>query len=679
MKLRTKIIMGFGTILSLLIIIGVISLTQIQTSSNGFSDYKTLALDTHLTGSLQANMLMVRMKVKDFIISGRDNDYEQYKEYLKKMKGFLEEAQLAIKNPERAEIIDSINSLVINYNTAFEKVYNYHHQREDLVNNSLNIQGVLLEKSLSEILLSADAEKDINEAFYSSLAMKHLLLARLSVVKYLDTNEKSEVEKVYDEFKLMEDNLLLLDSLLDKVDRQSQLDYILNNRKIYLSSFQELVAVISDRNILINEELNVQGSKIAEWVDEVKSSIQTDQNSLGQILQISNNRSNIFIWIILASALAAGFSIAIFTVFTVLKQLGGDPSDIQVIADKISNGDLRSDNTADIKRSQGVYLSMLKMKHRLTEIVAVSLTGAEQIATACEQLSLGNQDLSNRTEQQATALQETSSAIEEMNSSIRSNADNTGFADQLSRDALVKTSDGAIAVNTMITSMKDISVSSNRIAEIIEVINNIAFQTNLLALNASIEAARAGEQGKGFAVVAVEVRKLAKRSDHAAKEISEIIKESNKKVGEGVDIAGKAGEMLVEINGAVKKVTALVGEISAASQEQLSSVDQIDKTLSSLDENTQKNAALVEEAASSTEELSAQAQSLNTNMKFFKLDGNLSSSRNNGFTQTESSNVRLVKDKRTEKPKNKTSSSYDNSEVYETFSNMIDESDFSEF
>ncbi len=303
-----------------------------------------------------------------------------------------------------------------------------------------------------------------------------------------------------------------------------------------------------------------------------------------------------------------------------------------------------------------------RMINKLSDVVSGVLSGSEQIASASGQLSSGNQDLSNRTEQQATALEETSSAIEEMNSSIRSNADNTGTADKLSHDALEKTSDGSQAVSSMITSMNEISVSSNKIADIIEVINNIAFQTNLLALNASIEAARAGEQGKGFAVVAVEVRKLAKRSDKAASEIAGIIKTSNKKVDDGVKIANKAGEMLNEINGAVKKVTALVGEISAASLEQLSSVDQIDKTLSSLDENTQKNAALVEEAASSTEELSAQAQELNSNINFFKIDRRIHS-------QSET-RVKLLRE-----PSVKSSER----ESYEVVSELAGESGFEEF
>lgn len=289
---------------------------------------------------------------------------------------------------------------------------------------------------------------------------------------------------------------------------------------------------------------------------------------------------------------------------------------------QMEQGDLTRRELVSIRNDEigSLILSMENMIEKLREVVTDVRIASDTVAIGSRELARGNEDLSNRTESQASALEETSAAIEEMNGSIRSNADNTIIANQLSLDVSTKADEGSEAVNHMIQSMNEISISSQRISDIIEVINNIAFQTNLLALNASIEAARAGVQGKGFAVVAVEVRKLAKRSDKAAAQITEIIKSSNTKVLEGVEIANTAGNMLGEINSAVKKVTNLIGEISFSSQEQLSSVDQIDQTLSSLDTNTQKNASLVAEAAAATEQLSSQAVDLNRNMQFFKID-----------------------------------------------------------
>jgi len=293
-------------------------------------------------------------------------------------------------------------------------------------------------------------------------------------------------------------------------------------------------------------------------------------------------------------------------------------------AETISQGNLsedmdknyldRDDEIGDLSRAQ------MKMVEKLREIISTVMAGSQQVSLASDELATSNQNLSSRTERQAAALEETSSAIEQMNATIRSNTDNTTQATQLSSEALDKTSIGTRSVNQMVDSINDIDTSSRRIGDIIEVINNISFQTNLLALNASIEAARAGEHGKGFAVVAVEVRKLARRSEKAASEITEIIKESNDKVSDGVKVASETREYLSAIQDSVQRMSNLINEIALASSEQLASVDEIDKALSSLDENTQQNAAMVEEAAASTEELSAQAQELKSNVSYFILN-----------------------------------------------------------
>ena len=242
------------------------------------------------------------------------------------------------------------------------------------------------------------------------------------------------------------------------------------------------------------------------------------------------------------------------------------------------------------------------------------------VGTASKEISEGNHNLSQRTEQQAASLEETSSSMEEMTSTVQQNADNAQQANQLAIDARQQAENGGTVVATAVAAMNEINSSSKKIADITSVIDEIAFQTNLLALNASVEAARAGEQGRGFAVVASEVRNLAGRSATAAKEIKELIEDSVSKVDEGSKLVNKSGETLNEIVTSVKKVTDIIGEISASSQEQASGIDEINRSVLLMDEGTQQNAALVEEAAAASQSMRQEADELTKQMSFFVVD-----------------------------------------------------------
>jgi methyl-accepting chemotaxis protein len=240
------------------------------------------------------------------------------------------------------------------------------------------------------------------------------------------------------------------------------------------------------------------------------------------------------------------------------------------------------------------------------------------ISVAAGEISQGNADLSQRTEEQASSLEETASSMEEMTSTVKQNADNAREANQLAAGAREQAERGGKVVGQAVTAMGEINSASKKIADIIGVIDEIAFQTNLLALNAAVEAARAGEQGRGFAVVAAEVRNLAQRSAAAAKEIKALIKDSVDKVGEGTKLVDMSGQTLEEIVTSVKKVSDIVAEIAAASQEQSTGIEQVNKAVMQLDQVTQQNAALVEEAAAASESMDEQARGLRELMKFFK-------------------------------------------------------------
>ena len=257
--------------------------------------------------------------------------------------------------------------------------------------------------------------------------------------------------------------------------------------------------------------------------------------------------------------------------------------------------------------------------NNLLQMVNEIRNSSGSISSAASEISQGNTDLSQRTEEQASSLEETASSMEEMTSTVKQNADNARQANQLATAAREQAEKGGDVVERAVTAMSEINSSSKKIADIISVIDEIAFQTNLLALNAAVEAARAGEQGRGFAVVAGEVRNLAQRSAGAAKEIKSLINDSVEKVDEGSKLVDESGETLEEIVNAVKKVSDIIAEIAAAGQEQSSGIEQVNKAVMQMDEMTQQNAALVEEAASASESMEEQAKGMMKLMEFFNV------------------------------------------------------------
>ena len=258
---------------------------------------------------------------------------------------------------------------------------------------------------------------------------------------------------------------------------------------------------------------------------------------------------------------------------------------------------------------------------QLTEVIQRIKEAAETINTASKEIASGNTDLSQRTEEQASSLEETAASMEELTSTVKQNAENAKQANQLAAGASDIAIRGGEVVSKVVTTMSSISESSKKIVDIISVIDGIAFQTNILALNAAVEAARAGEQGRGFAVVASEVRNLAQRSAAAAKEIKTLINDSVDKVSVGTDLADKAGKTMDEVVNSVKRVTDIMAEISAASIEQSSGIEQVNQAITQMDDVTQQNAALVEEAAAAAESLEEQAQQLTTLISTFRLSG----------------------------------------------------------
>ena len=291
------------------------------------------------------------------------------------------------------------------------------------------------------------------------------------------------------------------------------------------------------------------------------------------------------------------------------------------IAHGIAEGKLGHDIQVKSDDELGQLLEAFRtMDERLSMIVGEVRHGSGAVSTAAQQIARGNDDLSQRTQEQASSLEETASSMEQMTSTVKQNAENASHANQLARGARDQAERGGEVAAQAVKAMGEINASSRKIADIVGLIQEIAFQTNLLALNAAVEAARAGEQGRGFAVVATEVRSLAQRSAGAAKEIKGLIEDSAEKVRGGTALVDQSGKALAEIVDSVKKVTDIVAEIAAASQEQSSGIDQVNNAVMQMDEMTQQNAALVEEAAAAARSMQEQADELTQQVGFFQLN-----------------------------------------------------------
>ncbi|NRR30740.1 MCP four helix bundle domain-containing protein [Oxalobacteraceae bacterium] len=287
----------------------------------------------------------------------------------------------------------------------------------------------------------------------------------------------------------------------------------------------------------------------------------------------------------------------------------------------IAQGDLSSHIDTSGKDEVGELLrSLSAMQGGLIKVVGTVREGSESVASASTQIAQGNMDLSGRTESQASALEQTAASMEELSSTVKQNADNAREASQLARSASQVAEQGGQVVMQVVDTMKGISESSRKMSDIIGVIDSIAFQTNILALNAAVEAARAGEQGRGFAVVATEVRSLASRSAEAAREIKQLINDSVGRVEQGTALADRAGETMSEVVGAIRRVTGIMAEISSASVEQSAGVNQMGEAVTQMDEDTQQNAALVEEMAAAAAALNSLARELVQVVAVFKLD-----------------------------------------------------------
>ena len=481
--------------------------------------------------------------------------------------------------------------------------------------SSLNDGTSAIINSYPKITAAYTIEGDLNQV---ALSTRNMLLMKDEAAV------KAEGERIAKARTDISAKMEFLEKEVSSDKGKAALKELKEARAAYVADLEQLLKLVGDKNIdestpfLLGKMRQTQ----AGYFDKLEAFIATQDDifdSTGMQAKATYDNAKLTLSGIALAALAIAGVMALLVTRSIVRPLG------QALdaARKVAAGDLTIRLQSEGNDEAGQLIDALRdMNASLVRVVGTVRQGSESVATASAEIAQGNNDLSARTEQQASALEETAASMEELSSTVKQNADSARQANQLAMNASTVAVQGGEVVSQVVDTMKGINDSSRKISDIISVIDGIAFQTNILALNAAVEAARAGEQGRGFAVVASEVRSLAGRSAEAAKEIKTLISASVERVEHGTHLVDKAGATMTEVVTSIRRVTDIMGEISAASAEQSAGVSQVGEAVSQMDQVTQQNAALVEEMAAAASSLKSQANDLVQTVAVFKLDAN---------------------------------------------------------
>lgn len=453
----------------------------------------------------------------------------------------------------------------------------------------------IVARSVRDIALSDDAQEQ--KKFVDDIRQ-----ARMQVLSTLQALEKT----------------LVIPANRQAIQRIEQIrqDYVASGDRVIAHGLERRLAPMAEELYGTNTQL--QGAFFASLNDMI-GVLKQDMQNTAQRVRNQSHWAMVLMLLTSGAGAAIGLLLALWLTRSIVGQLGGEPDYASHIAQEIAAGHLGVQVQLRSGDSTSLLAAMRGMRDNLAQVVGGVRRSSEAVATASSQMAQGNEDLSQRTEEQASALEQTAASMEQLGSIVQQNADSARQANQLALGARNVAEQGGQVVAEVVHTMRGIQEASQRIADIIQVIDSIAFQTNILALNAAVEAARAGEQGRGFAVVATEVRTLAGRAADAAREIKDIIMDSVQRVELGTAQVDRAGTTMSEVVESIGHVTDIMDEISSASQEQSQGVLEVGEAVQQMDQVTQQNAALVEEMAAAASSLRAQAQELVQAVAVFRL------------------------------------------------------------